>query len=88
MSQLNVIETVITQNQSITVLIPSLFLKVGLYLEHEVFSHGQLYVGCSRVGTQDGLKIFAPQKKTRNVVYPEALQEFMSEYTASESDQV
>ena len=47
--------------------------KVGLYLENEVFSHGQFYVGCSQVGSEDCLKIFAPKNKTRNVVYYEAL---------------
>ena len=48
--------------------------NVGLYLETEPFAHGQLYVGCSRTGREDGLKIYAPNKKTRNVVYREALQ--------------
>ena len=48
--------------------------KVGLYLESECFSHGQMYVGTSRVGSEKNLKIFAPQNKTRNVVYREALQ--------------
>ena len=47
--------------------------KVGLYLENEVFSHGQFYVGCSQVGSEDCLKIFAPKNKKRNVVYYEAL---------------
>ena len=48
--------------------------NVGLYLETEPFAHGQLYVGCSRCGSEKGLKIYAPHKKTRNVVYREALQ--------------
>ena len=48
--------------------------NVGLYLETEPFAHGQFYVGCSRCGSEKCLKIFAPQKKTRNVVYREALQ--------------
>ena len=47
--------------------------KVGLYLDSEPFAHGQLYVACSRVGAEKNLKIFAPQNKTRNVVYREAL---------------
>ncbi len=47
--------------------------NVGLYLETPCFSHGQFYVGCSRTGSQKTLKIFAPQNKTRNVVYREAL---------------
>ena len=50
------------------------FLQVGLYLETEPFAHGQLYVGCSRVGSEKGLKIYAPKQKTRNIVYKEALQ--------------
>ena len=49
-------------------------LKVaGLHLGEPCFSHGQLYVGCSRVGTERNLYILAPNKKTKNIVYPEAL---------------
>lgn len=49
-------------------------LKVaGLNLSHACFSHGQLYVGCSRVGTPKNLHIFAADKKTKNIVYPLAL---------------
>ena len=55
-------------------IIGQILKKVGLYLESECFSDGQLYVGASRVGSEKNLKIFAPQKKTRNVVYREALQ--------------
>ena len=47
--------------------------RVGLYLESEPFSHGQMYVGCSRVGAEKNLKVFAPEGKSRNVVYREAL---------------
>ena len=50
------------------------FKNVGLYLEIEPFAHGQLYVGCSRVGSEKRLKICAPDNKTRNIVYREALQ--------------
>ena len=50
------------------------FKNVGLYLETEPFAHGQLYVGCSRVGSEKCLKICAPDNKTRNIVYREALQ--------------
>ena len=45
----------------------------GLHLESPCFAHGQLYVGCSRVGSPSNLYIFAPNGKTRNIVYPEVL---------------
>ena len=49
-------------------------LKVaGISLESPCFSHGQLYVGCSRVGTGKNLFVFAPDGKTQNVVYAAAL---------------
>ena len=47
---------------------------VGLYLDESVFAHGQLYVGCSRVGTSGGLYIYAPNNSTRNVVLRQAIQ--------------
>jgi ATP-dependent exoDNAse (exonuclease V) alpha subunit len=31
--------------------------RVGLYLKHTVFTHGQLFVALSRVTSKDGLKI-------------------------------
>lgn len=46
----------------------------GLNLSNPCFSHGQLYVGCSRVGKPSDLFIFAPNGKTKNIVYPRALQ--------------
>ncbi|XP_035205904.1 ATP-dependent DNA helicase PIF1-like [Stegodyphus dumicola] len=46
---------------------------VGLDLRKPCFSHGQLYVGCSRVGNADNLHILAPNGRTLNIVYPEAL---------------
>ena len=33
------------------------FQRVGLYQPKPVFSHGQLYVGASRVGSPDGLVV-------------------------------
>ncbi|KAI6647769.1 hypothetical protein LOD99_8484 [Oopsacas minuta] len=46
---------------------------VGLYLESMCFSHGQLYVGSSRVGSSRNLFILAKDVKTANIVYPLAL---------------
>ena len=46
---------------------------VGLYLESPCFSHGQLYIGSSRVGSARNLYIFVNNGKTRNIVYPLAL---------------
>ena len=46
---------------------------VGLALDNACFSHGQFYVGCSRVGREINLKIMAPDNTTVNVVYQEIL---------------
>ncbi|GBO42568.1 hypothetical protein AVEN_138672-1 [Araneus ventricosus] len=35
--------------------------------------HGQMYVGCSRVGKADNLYILAPNGRTANIEDPEAL---------------
>jgi ATP-dependent DNA helicase PIF1 len=45
----------------------------GINLESSCFSHGQLYVACSRDGSGKNLFIFAPEGKTRNIVYQKAL---------------
>jgi hypothetical protein len=47
---------------------------VGIHLQNPCFSHRQLYVACSRVGHPTNLYILAPGGKTRNTVYPAALQ--------------
>ncbi|XP_065662640.1 uncharacterized protein LOC136085277 [Hydra vulgaris] len=47
---------------------------VGINLEKPCFSHGQLYVACSRVGSPQNLYILALENKTVNVVYQNALQ--------------
>ncbi|XP_031333941.1 uncharacterized protein LOC116163953 [Photinus pyralis] len=46
----------------------------GLHLEPPCFSHGQLYVGCSRVGKPSSLFIFTHAKTKKNIVYERALQ--------------
>ncbi len=48
--------------------------RVGLNLMSPCFSHGQLYVGCSRVGSSKGLYICCQDEGfTENIVYKEAL---------------
>ena len=49
------------------------FKVVGLDLETECFSHGQLYVGFSRARDENQLYILANNGMTRNVVYKEVL---------------
>ena len=55
------------------------FERVGLVLDPEVFSHGQLYVALSRVTQPEGVSLVVPNTERarsgvlRNVVYPEVL---------------
>jgi len=50
--------------------------KIGIYLNQDFFSHGQLYVALSRVGSRDSVRILTTCQVpgvTNNVVYPEIL---------------
>ncbi|XP_064633638.1 ATP-dependent DNA helicase pif1-like [Lineus longissimus] len=49
------------------------FQTIGLDLTTPVFSHGMFYVALSRVGTAQRMHIYAPEHKTKNVVYQEVL---------------
>ncbi|UYV73830.1 hypothetical protein LAZ67_11001045 [Cordylochernes scorpioides] len=49
-------------------------LKIaGIDLEQPCFSHRQLYVDCSRVGSGRNIYVLAPENKTSNFVYSSVL---------------
>jgi hypothetical protein len=51
--------------------------KVELYLPKQVFTHGELYVACSRVTQRDGLRVMIDDDEineddtVKNIVYKE-----------------
>ncbi|XP_029653034.1 uncharacterized protein LOC115226173 [Octopus sinensis] len=45
----------------------------GLHLDESCFSYGQLYLGCSRVGSKESLFVYSPRGRTKNIVYQEVL---------------
>jgi ATP-dependent DNA helicase PIF1 len=49
-------------------------LVCGLNLENPCFSHGQLYLACSRIGKPSDLFVYTPERKTKNIIYSKALQ--------------
>ena len=50
------------------------FKTVGVDLSELCFSHGQMYVACSRTGSPESLYLMTHNGESRNVVYKEVLQ--------------
>ena len=46
----------------------------GLYLHSDCFSHGQSYVACFGVDNPDNLFIYMETGTTKNIVYPQVLE--------------
>jgi len=69
------------------VLTPRALRRVGVHVEEDVFSHGQLYVAFSRCGDPVNLCVFGPPPEAdgavwiKNVVYKEVLIEDTSPFT-------
>lgn len=52
----------------------SLLQVYGLGFVNPCFSHGQLYVTSSSDGKLSDLFVYAPEEKTNNIIYPQALE--------------
>ena len=72
---MNIIDLIIEYRFSIKILsfTGQTLRAAGLHLEEPCFSHGQLYVAASRVGTRNNLFVLAPKGKTKNIVYKKVL---------------